>query len=121
MGLTVRQNSSAASCLVSAWKSPTLLVRAMSNAVPQPIKCLANRYILSARAREFFMLTKALSGIDFAKTQAFALPTDLQGFIRLNLQGWEPEGTVSPRSYDANATKLSRSYRHYKTPAMVKR
>jgi predicted AlkP superfamily phosphohydrolase/phosphomutase len=100
MGLTVRRHASAASCLSSAWQSPTSLMRAMSNVFPQPMKRFANRYLLPARAREFLMLTKALSGIDFARTQAFALPTDLQGFIRLNLQGREPDGTVSPHFYD---------------------
>jgi predicted AlkP superfamily phosphohydrolase/phosphomutase len=117
MGLTVRRNASAASCLASAWKSPTPLVQAISNAVPQPIKHLASRYILPARAREFFMLTKALSGIDFARTQAFALPTDLQGFIRLNLQGREPEGTVSPRYYDTICDKIEQELQALQNPS----
>jgi predicted AlkP superfamily phosphohydrolase/phosphomutase len=46
------------------------------------------------------MLLKALHNIDFSRTQAFALPTDLQGFIRLNLQGREPDGTVPQQRYD---------------------
>ena len=45
-------------------------------------------------------MLKALGDVDFSRTQAFALPTDLQGFIRVNLQGREPEGTVSPQRYD---------------------
>ena len=72
----------------------------MSEAVPQPLKRFANRYVLPAGAREYFMLLKTLSGIDFSRTHAFALPTDLQGFIRLNLQGREPAGTVPPQRYE---------------------
>jgi predicted AlkP superfamily phosphohydrolase/phosphomutase len=41
-----------------------------------------------------------LTDIDVSRTQAFALPTDLQGYIRVNLQGREPQGTVPPQRYD---------------------
>jgi len=34
--------------------------------------------------------------IDWARTRAFCLPTDLEGYIRINLQGREPAGTVAP-------------------------
>lgn len=36
------------------------------------------------------------SRIDWARTRAFALPTDLEGCIRINLKGREPEGIVEP-------------------------
>ena len=34
--------------------------------------------------------------IDWARTRAFCLPTDLEGYIRINLRGREPQGIVSP-------------------------
>ena len=34
--------------------------------------------------------------IDWSGTRAFALPTDLEGCIRINLKGREPEGIVEP-------------------------
>jgi predicted AlkP superfamily phosphohydrolase/phosphomutase len=37
-------------------------------------------------------------GIDWEKTEAFTLRADLQGYIRINLKGREPEGIVSPGS-----------------------
>jgi predicted AlkP superfamily phosphohydrolase/phosphomutase len=36
--------------------------------------------------------------IDWARTRAFTLPTDLEGCIRINLKGREPEGIVEPGS-----------------------
>jgi predicted AlkP superfamily phosphohydrolase/phosphomutase len=95
MGLTVRGRSAPASRGLG--KS---VVRAATEATPSPIRRLANRYVLPRSAREYFMLLKTLDGIDFSRSQAFALPTDLQGFIRLNLQGREPRGTVPPSRYD---------------------
>jgi predicted AlkP superfamily phosphohydrolase/phosphomutase len=39
--------------------------------------------------------------IDWARTRAFTLPTDLEGCIRLNLKGREPQGIVEPGSPQA--------------------
>ncbi len=36
------------------------------------------------------------SGVDWSTTRAFALPTDLEGVIRINLRGREPAGIVEP-------------------------
>jgi predicted AlkP superfamily phosphohydrolase/phosphomutase len=36
------------------------------------------------------------ANIDWSKTRAFTLPTDLEGCIRINLRGREPEGIVEP-------------------------
>jgi predicted AlkP superfamily phosphohydrolase/phosphomutase len=36
------------------------------------------------------------SNIDWSKTRAFTLPTDLEGCIRINLKGREPYGIVEP-------------------------
>ncbi len=38
------------------------------------------------------------SQIDWSRTRAFALPTDLEGCIRINLKGREPAGIVEPGS-----------------------
>lgn len=42
------------------------------------------------------------SRIDWTRTRAFTLPTDLEGCIRINVKGREPEGIVEPGAeYDA--------------------
>jgi predicted AlkP superfamily phosphohydrolase/phosphomutase len=38
------------------------------------------------------------SEMDWSRTRAFTLPTDLEGCIRINLKGREPEGIVAPGS-----------------------
>jgi predicted AlkP superfamily phosphohydrolase/phosphomutase len=44
--------------------------------------------------------------LDMSRTRAFCLPTDLQGYIRVNLQGREPQGVVSESEYDALCCEL---------------
>lgn len=39
--------------------------------------------------------------LDMTRTQAFCLPTDLQGYIRINLRGREPNGIVLESEYDS--------------------
>jgi len=49
--------------------------------------------------------TPALS-LDLTRSKAFCLPTDWHGFIRINLQGREPNGIVSSREYEAVCEEL---------------
>jgi predicted AlkP superfamily phosphohydrolase/phosphomutase len=100
MGLTVR-GGAAANGRPTPRRLGRSLLGAVASATPQPLRRFANHHLLPRDVREYFVLLKTLTDIDFSRTQAFALPTDLQGFIRLNLQGREPEGTVSPERYDA--------------------
>lgn len=43
---------------------------------------------------------------DMAQSKAFPLPSDLQGFIRINLRGREPHGKVQPNDYAAVCQEL---------------
>lgn len=36
------------------------------------------------------------ASVDWSRTRAFCLPTDLEGLVRVNLKGREPEGIVEP-------------------------
>jgi predicted AlkP superfamily phosphohydrolase/phosphomutase len=46
--------------------------------------------------------------IDWSKTRAFPLPTDLEGCIRINLKGREPHGIVEPgEEYDSLCQKIA--------------
>jgi predicted AlkP superfamily phosphohydrolase/phosphomutase len=40
--------------------------------------------------------TMPLAHVDWQRTQAFALPSDLTSYVRINLAGREPEGIVAP-------------------------
>ena len=100
MGLTVPTQSLSNDSDSYYPSSPRALLGTLSQALPEPIKQFASRYVLPSRIQEYCMLAKVFRGIDFSKTRAFALPTDLQGFIRLNLNGREPQGLVHPDDYD---------------------
>lgn len=43
---------------------------------------------------------------DMARSKAFPLPSDLQGFIRINLSGREPHGKVHPNDYASVCQEL---------------
>ena len=73
---------------------PSLLGR-LQQVVPESVKGriaanlplqLRNRMGLWAQAARF----------NWSRTRAFALPTDLEGCVRINLKGREPQGTVEP-------------------------
>jgi predicted AlkP superfamily phosphohydrolase/phosphomutase len=51
-------------------------------------RCLPDRW------RDSLMSRWATANIDWPRTRAFCLPTDLEGCIRINLRGREPEGIV---------------------------
>ncbi len=56
--------------------------------------------------------------IDWARTRAFALPTDLEGYIRINLKGREPNGIVEPGSdYERLCSEISGALRELVNPA----
>jgi predicted AlkP superfamily phosphohydrolase/phosphomutase len=44
--------------------------------------------------------------IDWSRTRAFCLPTDLEGYIRVNLMGREPQGIVKPDEYEGVCDEL---------------
>ena len=77
------------------------LRRAVRNAIPVPLRRRLLRSVTRAADRERMQLRSYVRDIDFGRSKAFCLATDLQGFIRLNLKGREPTGIVSPEEYDA--------------------
>jgi predicted AlkP superfamily phosphohydrolase/phosphomutase len=44
--------------------------------------------------------------LDMTRTRAFCLPTDLQGYIRINLRGREPQGVVAEAEYESVCDEL---------------
>jgi predicted AlkP superfamily phosphohydrolase/phosphomutase len=60
--------------------------------------------------------------LDMARSKAFALPTDLQGYIRINLRGREPNGVVRESDYASVCRELETellALRHRDTGASV--
>ncbi|MFH1681181.1 MAG: hypothetical protein ABIH26_11120, partial [Candidatus Eisenbacteria bacterium] len=66
--------------------------KAIAGRLPHGLRDAINRRLDSA-------------GVDWSRTRAFCLPTDLEGCIRLNLKDREPKGMVAP---GAEAERVSR-------------
>ena len=55
--------------------------------------------------------------IDWTRTRAFALPTDLEGCIRINLKGREPHGIVAPgEEYESLCRKIASDMQKLRNP-----
>jgi len=55
--------------------------------------------------------------IDWSRTRAFVLPTDLEGCIRINLKGREPNGIVEPGDYAALCSEIAARLQELVNPA----
>jgi predicted AlkP superfamily phosphohydrolase/phosphomutase len=47
------------------------------------------------------------SGHDWRTTRAFSMPSDTQGWVRINLKGREAQGAVDPADYDALCQEIA--------------
>lgn len=70
-------------------------VKALRDLLPKDFrKDLARR--LPTRLRDKLAQRVDTADIDWSRTRAYCLPTDLEGYIRINLRGREPQGIVAP-------------------------
>ena len=90
---------------------PTSLRALIANALP-------DRWALELAAR------LELRGVDWTSTQAFMMPNDDAGYVRLNLRGRERDGIVDPQDADALLDKIARGLQTFRdadgTPAIRK-
>ncbi len=82
-------------------------VRALRDLLPKDFrKSLARQLPTALRDRLARRVDTA--AIDWSRTRAYLLPTDLEGCIRVNLAGREPHGIVQPGAeYDAVCDELT--------------
>lgn len=72
---------------------------------------------LPGGVRDFLRIYWATSRIEWSRTRAFHLPTDLLGYIRINLKGREPYGIVEPGSeYNDLCTQISEALKQVVNP-----
>jgi len=83
---------------------PLPLRRALTNSVP---KALKNR----------IMTRWTTGGVNWERTPAFTLRADLNGYIRLNLQGREPRGVIPPEEAGALCTRIAEGLLSFKDAA----
>jgi len=84
-------------------------VKALRDLLPKGFrKALARR--LPTRMRDKLAQRVDTADINWARTRAFCLPTDLEGCIRINLKGREPQGIVEPgKEYESVLADLADS------------
>jgi predicted AlkP superfamily phosphohydrolase/phosphomutase len=92
-------------------------VKALRDLLPKDFrKSLARR--LPTKFRDKLAQRVDTADIDWAQTRAFCLPTDLEGYIRVNLKGREPLGVVEPGAeYETLLDDLSAALAELRDPA----
>lgn len=92
-------------------------LRRLRDALPKDLrKSIARRLPRSFRDRLAYRIDTAT--IDWSRTRAYCLPTDLEGYIRVNLRGREPQGIVSPGAeYQTVCDDLVTALRELRDPA----
>jgi len=92
------------------------LVRRIRDLLPRDFRKSLARYMpVALRDRLARQVDTAF--VDWSRTRAFCLPTDLEGLVRINLCGREPEGIVAPGDYEALCDEVSASLRRLESPA----
>jgi len=71
-------------------------VKLLRDLLPQDLRKAIARKLLPDALRHRLAQRIDTAAVDWARTRAYCLPTDLEGHIRVNLRGREPRGSVSP-------------------------
>lgn len=88
---------------------PLTIARAL---LPTAVREWLSRLLLSRDARERLLADGFANGTDWSRTRAFAIPSAFQSFVRVNLQGREPQGIVAPGAeYAALLDELEAEFR----------
>ena len=87
--------------------------------VPPGLRQSVSRH-LPAGVRDKLMKKGAAARLDWSRTRAFCLPTDLEGCVRINLRGREPEGIVAPGELDALCDEIAEKLVELVNPATGK-
>lgn len=74
--------------------------------IPTGIRASGARLLPARIALELTTRTETPK-LDWSRTRAFAVPSDVQGYVRLNLRGRERLGIVEPAQADALLEKIS--------------
>ncbi|NEO99697.1 MAG: nucleotide pyrophosphatase [Symploca sp. SIO2E9] len=98
---------------------PNLIKRFLRNQLPTKFHKYLDKFFgtraedifspeqLRAQKHEFFWQPTMWYSSLWPKMKAFALPSFSEGYIRINLQGREPQGIVAPSEYDQVGQQLT--------------
>ena len=93
------------------------LVDRLRSAVPPRLRSEIQSH-LPWQLRHWLALRVAAANTDWSRTKAFTLPADLEGCIRINLRGREPEGIIEPGGqYEDVCSELTEALEKLINPA----
>jgi predicted AlkP superfamily phosphohydrolase/phosphomutase len=83
----------------------------VKGSLPGALKRLYHRRVPRAVTLRLSQPAMWLPAYDWSRTTAFSLPTDQNGWVRLNLRGRETQGIVEPGGYEELCARLERTLR----------
>ena len=92
---------------------PGNLVWRIRNAIPPQLRLGVTQLLPDRVALEVWAALH-LRGANWARTRAFALPSDHDGYVRLNVRGREAKGIVLPREVDALVEEIIEGLRSFR-------
>ncbi len=92
-------------------------VKALRDLMPKDLrKAIARK--LPTKLRDALARRVDTAAIDWSRTRAYTLPTDLEGCVRINLAGREPFGIVQPgEEYERLLDELTEALEELENPA----
>jgi predicted AlkP superfamily phosphohydrolase/phosphomutase len=98
--------------------TPRDVLITLRNMVPERLRLMISRALLSREMQEQLSLRWKTAAISWPRTKAFVIENANEGYIRINLKGREPEGTVSPGpEYASLRDELCRTAEAMRNPA----
>ena len=94
------------------------LLSTVRDMIPRSMRAAISRTLLPRRLNERLSLRWKTAGIDWRRTRAYTIENANEGYIRVNLAGREPQGTVAASAdYEALCDEICRTAAEMIDPA----
>jgi len=96
----------------------TDLLSVVRNMIPENLRIAVTKTLLPRSVQEKLSLRWKTAGISWSQTRAFLIENANEGYIRINLKGREPQGTVEPgKEYEDLREEIYRTIKTMTNPA----
>jgi predicted dehydrogenase/predicted AlkP superfamily phosphohydrolase/phosphomutase len=101
-----------------AGRTKTDLLSSVRNMIPEWLRMAVTRSLLPRSVQEKLSLRWKTAGISWNQTRAFLIENSNEGYIRINLKGREPQGSVEPgKEYEDLCEEIYRTAKTMTNPA----
>jgi predicted AlkP superfamily phosphohydrolase/phosphomutase len=98
--------------------SKTDALSTIRNMIPESLRIAVTNTLLPRAVQEKLSLRWKTSGISWSQTRAFLIENSNEGYIRINLKGREPQGTVEPgKEYEDLCEEIYQTIKTMTNPA----